>query len=156
MEQLIQIACLVAIIISPLSLPGQLVCSGDACSCDKEADAPPNLSIAKPVEVQGVLLGEWGNVFSYEDTFVQVRNQKTKAVLISAPVDAKGHFDLGVFPAGEFRLIAARKKKDGTLERQPLADQPKSISCSGESTCWIEAIQHIHGSDLPFEFCPPK
>ena len=140
----------------PMSLWSQLICLGDACSCKNEKDAPPNLSIGKPVRVQGVLLDDVGAVFAYEDTIVQVRNPKTKRVLISVSVDAKGQFVLGTVPAGEYRFIAARKKKDGTLVRQPLMDQPKPMSCSSDSACWIEAIQHQHGTDMPFEFCPPK
>jgi hypothetical protein len=145
-----------SVFLLPMSLWSQLICIGDACSCDKEIDAPPNLSIAKPVRVQGVLLDDLGAVFAFENTIVQVRNPKTKTILISVSVDAKGQFDLGIVPAGEYRLIAARKKMDGNLVRQPLMDQPKAMSCSSDSPCWIQAIQHQHGTDLPFEFCPPK
>jgi hypothetical protein len=76
--------------------------------------------------------------------------------LITVPVNDQGLFDLGVVPAGEFRLIAARKKADGSLERLPETDQPKRMICTEESECKVIAVQHIHGTDHPFEFCPPK
>lgn len=135
---------------------GQLVCIGDACSCDHEKTPPPNLSIAKLTHVRGTLVEETtGLPLIAENTIVQVRTVGEKSVVVMAVVDSQGHFDLGMIPAGQYRLIAARRLPNGNLERQ-LADQPKPMECSGESDCAVSAIQRIHGTDLPFEFCPPQ
>jgi hypothetical protein len=134
---------------------GQLVCTGDACSCENEKTPPPNFSVSQSVHVTGKLVAESGYPFVFENTVVQVRTPKEKRVLVTATVDSLGQFDLGIIPAGEYRLIAARRLQNGKLGRQPLADQPKAMSCSGVSNCSITAVQHLHGTDLPFEFCPP-
>ena len=135
----------------------QLVCTGNACSCDHEKTPPPNLSVTKLAHVSGILVEETtGLPFVFENTIVQVRTVGEKSVIATAAVDSQGGFDLGIIPAGQYRLIAARRLQNGKLERQPLADQPKPMECSGESDCSIRAIQHIHGTDLPFEFCPPQ
>lgn len=136
---------------------GQLVCTGDACSCDREKTPPPNLSVAKLTHVTGTLVEETtGLPFVFENTIVQVRTAGEKSVIATDAVDSQGGFDLGIIPAGQYRLIAARRLQNGKLERQPLADQPKPMECSGGADCSIKAIQHIHGTDLPFEFCPSQ
>ena len=106
--------------------------------------------------MSGKLISEYGDPFVFDNTVVQVRTIKDKGVIVTTTVDAQGQFDLGIIPAGQYRLIAARRLENGKLERQPLADQPKPMKCPSESDCSIEAIQHIHGTDLPFEFCPPQ
>jgi len=137
---------------------GQLVCTGDACSCENEKTPPPNFSVSATVHVIGKLIEEQSKApFVFENTVVQVRTIKDKLAIVTSTVDSNGQFDLGIIPAGQYRLIAARRLQGGKLERQPLADQPKPMSCSGASSdCSITAVQHLHGTDLPFEFCPPQ
>ncbi|MGB6688528.1 MAG: carboxypeptidase-like regulatory domain-containing protein [Terracidiphilus sp.] len=155
MKRLVQTAA-VALLLAPAAGFGQLICTGDACSCEEEKTPPPNFSVSKAVHVTGLLVDETGAPFVFENTIVQVRTVKEKAVIVTSSVDSQGRFDLGIVPAGQYRLIAARRLQNGTLERQPLADQPKPIACPGEADCSITAVQHIHGTELPFEFCPPQ
>jgi hypothetical protein len=136
---------------------GQLVCTGNACSCENEKTPPPNFSVSQSVHVTGKLIGENGYPFVFENTVVQVRTIMEKFVIVTATVDSHGQFDLGIIQTGQYRLMAARRLQNGKLERQPLADQPKPMSCSGGSSdCSIKAVQHLHETDLPFEFCPPQ
>jgi hypothetical protein len=155
MRQLARIV-VAALLLSPAAGLGQLICTGDECSCVNEKTAPPNFSVAKAVRVTGLLVDETGAPFVFDNTIVQVRTFAHKAVIVTARVDSQGRFDLGIVPAGQYRLIAARRLQNGKLERQPLADQPKPMSCSGEADCSITAVQHIHGTDERFEFCPPQ
>jgi hypothetical protein len=107
--------------------------------------------------VTGVLIEAVSQLpFVFNDTIIEVRNQETRAVVVHAKVDKEGQFDLGLIAAGKYRLIAAREKPNGKLERMALANQPSPMSCIGDSACRVVAIQHLHGTDLPFEFCPPK
>lgn len=146
-----------AVLFGSAAARGQLYCSGGACDCENEKTPPPNLSVEQLTHITGTLVDEvTGLPFVFENTIVQVRTVTAKSVIVSAAVDSKGRFDLGMIPAGHYRLIAARRMQNGTLERQPLADQPKPISCSGGPDCSITAVQHLHGTDLPFEFCPPQ
>jgi len=158
MKPFMRIICVAAAMFFPLSLLGQLVCIGDgACSCDKEKIPSPNLLVAKSAHIVGTLIEEQSGLpFVFENTIIQLRDPKTMAVLVETHVKMDGQFDLGTVQAGVFRLIVARKLNDGRLGRMPLADQPKKMTCMNDSTCRIEAIQHLHGTDLPFEFCPPK
>jgi hypothetical protein len=115
----------------------------------------PNLSISKPVKLNGTLLDETGAPIIFERTLVQIRDQKTDAVLLSAPPDEKGKFDLGRVPAGEFRFIAVQLRAGKTV-RLPLADQPKALICSDDAECRLKIVIHFHGTDNPIDFCPPK
>jgi hypothetical protein len=151
-----KVVALIALMFGSTAAFGQLVCTGDACSCENEKVPPPNLSISQSVHVTGRLIGANGYPFVFENTVVQVRTIQEKRVIVTTTVDSLGEFDLGIISAGQYRLIAARRLQNGQLERQPLADQPKPMSCSGRSDCSITAVQHFHGTDLPFEFCPPQ
>jgi hypothetical protein len=133
-----------------------LICTGDACSCENEKTPPPNFTVTKAVRVTELLIEEHGAPFVFENTIIQVRTEKDKAVIVTASVDSQGKFDLGIVPAGQYRLIAARRFQNGKLGRQPEADQPRPMVCTGEADCSITAVQHLHGTDLPFEFCPPQ
>ena len=145
---------------------GQIDCmttDGKPCPPDPEMKycqsekVSPNLSIAKTVRVRGILLEEKSGLpIAYKNEIVQVRDPKSMAVLISASVSEQGLFDLGVVQSGGFRLLALRKKPDGKLERLPELDQPKMMACGEESDCTVKAIQHIHGTDWLYEFCPPR
>jgi hypothetical protein len=115
----------------------------------------PNLSVARPSRLSGILLDPTGAPITYKDTLVQVRNAQTGTVLFSAPLDEKGRFNLGSVPAGEFRLIAVMIK-DGKFNRLPLADQPTALSCNNESACNLRIVIHFHGTDDPIDFCPPR
>ncbi len=149
------VVAFIAVLFGSTAAFGQLVCSGDACSCENEKRPPPNFSVSQSVHVTGKLVGENGYPFAFDNTVVQVRATNEKRVLVTATVDSMGQFDLGIIPAGDYRLIAARRLQNGKLGRQPLADQPKAMSCSGVSDCTITAVQHLHGTDQRFEFCPP-
>jgi hypothetical protein len=141
----------------PDNLFSQLVCSGDACTCDKEKAPTTNFDVAKPVHVTGVLIEAASQLpFVFDDTVIEVRNPETRSVIVHVKVNKEGQFDLGLIPAGKYRLIAAREKQNGKLERMPLADQPAPMACVDDSACKVLAIQHLHGTDLPFEFCPPQ
>jgi len=136
---------------------GQLVCIGDACSCKNEKTPAPNFSVSSSVRVTGKLILEnTGAPFVFENTVVQVWTINARTVIVAAKVDSQGQFDLGIVPPGQYRLIAAQRLQDGKLERQPGVDQPMPMSCSGASDCSITAVQRLHGTDLPFEFCPPQ
>jgi len=115
----------------------------------------PNLSIAKPVMLSGILLDESGAPIVFDKTLVQIKDQKTNKVLLSASLDERGHFNLGPVPAGEFRFIAIWLK-DGKLQRLPTTDQPKDLFCSVDKECNLTIVIHFHGSDNPIDFCPPK
>ena len=152
-----KIIALIAVLYASTVAFGQLVCTGDACSCENETTPPPNFSVSKAAHVTGTLIEEEsGAPFAFENTIVQVRTIKERLAIVTATVDSRGQFDLGIIPAGQYRLIAARRLQNGKLERQPEADQPKSMACTGGSDCSITAVQHLHGTDLPFEFCPPQ
>jgi hypothetical protein len=141
----------------PGNLFSQLVCSGDACACDKEKALETNFDVEKPVHVTGVLIEAASQLpFVFDDTIIEVRRPETRTVIVHVKVNKEGQFNLGLLPAGKYRLIAAREKQNGKLERMPLADQPAPMSCTGDSSCKVLAIQHLHGTDLPFEFCPPQ
>jgi hypothetical protein len=121
----------------------------------KDEKTLPNLFIAKPAKLSGVLLDETGAPIVFEKTLVQIRDQKTNVLLLSASLDEKGQFDLGRVPAGEFRFLAVQLK-DGKTLRLPLADQPKALFCSDDAECRLKVVIHFHGSDNPIDFCPPK
>jgi hypothetical protein len=150
----------------PTLLFSQIVClttDGKPCPPDPEMkycrgeEVTPNLSVVKAVHISGILVEEnSGQPMVFKNEIVQVRNPKSMAILISASVNENGLFDLGVVPAGEFRLLAVRKKADGSLERLPETDQPNRMVCIEESDCKVHAVQHIHGTDWLYEFCPPK
>jgi hypothetical protein len=115
----------------------------------------PNLTIAKPVKLTGVLFDPSGAPIQFNKTVIQVRNSRNNGVLFSAVLDEKGRFDLGVVPVGNFRLIALWEQ-GAKVRRLPLFDQPKPVSCSGENECHLEIVLAVHGTDEPFESCPPK
>ena len=143
---------------------GQTFCitkDGKPCPSDVEnrycADEKvmPNLSVAKPSRLSGILLDPTGAPITYKDTLVQIRNPQTGTVLFSASLDGKGQFDLGTVPAGEFRFIALLIK-DGKFNRLPLADQPTALSCNNETACNLKIVIHFHGTDDPIDSCPPR
>ena len=115
----------------------------------------PNLSIAKLVKLSGVLLDETGAPIIVDKTLVQIKDLKTEKVLITVGLDAKGQFDLGTVPAGEFRFLVVWLR-DEKIRRLPLADQPKTLFCSTEKECNLKIAIHFHGTDNPIDFCPPK
>jgi len=141
----------------------QTVCTGTPAECIeaqkqlcKDEPAPPNLVVDKSVEVSGVLVDDSEAPFVFENTIIQLRDSKTQRVLLELPVNLKGQFNLGVVAPGSYRLIAALRGKEGNLRRLPLAEQPKLMTCVGEGDCRVEAVQHIHGTDNPIDFCDPK
>ncbi len=115
----------------------------------------PNLSIAKPVKLSGILLDPTGAPITYKDTLVQIRSPQTGTVLFSALLDGKGQFDLGTVSAGEFRFIAVMIK-DRRFNRLPLTDQPTALSCNNETACNLKIVIHFHGTDNPIDSCPPR
>jgi hypothetical protein len=157
-----------ALISFPAFSSGQNVCigkGGNPCTpeesrqiqeqlCKAEA-SPPNLSVASPARLTGALLDPTGAPIVFEKIMVQIKAPKTDTVLRSVPVDGKGHFDLGLTPAGQFRLIAM-VLKDGKPGRLPLAEQPRALTCPNENDCRLEITIRFHGTDNPIDFCPPK
>jgi hypothetical protein len=162
MKGWLQISALLAIFLLPLGIMGQLLCidtrsgrstEGD-CSCENEK-VSPNLTVAKPVKLSGSLFDQTGAPIDYKETVIEVRDPLKNKTLFSAILDQQGRFDLGVVPEGTYRLVAFRR--EGTkASRLPLFDQPKLVSCSGENECKLEIVLAMHGTDQPFEFCPPK
>jgi len=150
----------------PSLLIGQIVCvttDGKPCPPDPEMKycqnepITPNLSVAKTAHVRGILVEEESGLpMVFKNEIVQLRDAKSLAVLINSTVNEQGLFDLGVVSAGEFRLLALRRKPDSSLERLPETDQPKKMICIDETDCNVRAIQHTHGTDWLYEFCPPK
>jgi hypothetical protein len=120
-----------------------------------EEKVSPNLSIAGLGNLTGVLLDETGAPINLPKTLVQIRDPKADTVLFSAGSDEKGRFDLGAVPAGEYRFLVVWLK-DGNTRRFPLADQPKTLSCSAEKGCNLKIVIHFHGTDNPIDFCLPK
>jgi glyoxylate carboligase len=155
MKRLILVLCSAYALFIPISLWGQLVCIGDGCSCDKEDAVLPNLSIAKPVKLTGALFDPTGAPITFEKTLVQIRDSKSTTVLFSVPLDVQGRFDLGTVPAGKYRFLAVWFK-GGKISRLPLADQPTALVCSDDAECNLKIVIHFHGTDMPFESCPPK
>jgi hypothetical protein len=117
----------------------------------------PNLIVEKSTRLSGVLLDETGAPYGNAGkTVVQIRDAKVGTVLNSSAIDPHGQFDLGIVNAGLFRLIVAIKGKDGKLARPPLADQLPVANCTSQTDCRIQSKIHLHGTDDPLEFCPPK
>ena len=148
-----QLCIAISTLLISASLSGQLLCiPPSSCSCDNEKMSP-NLTIASPVKLTGVLYDASGAHIQF--AIIQVRELKSNKTLFSAALDEDGRFNLGTVPTGRFRLIAMRRKgKD--LVRLPLFDQPKPVSCSVENVCHLEIVLGTHGTDQPFEFCPPR
>jgi hypothetical protein len=163
MKSLLPVLALLAGLGSSISF-AQSIClspDGKPCQADPEmrwcADEKvlPNLFMVKSVKLNGVLLDETGAPVIFEKTLVQIRDQKTNTVLLSASLNEKGQFDFGLVPADEYRFLALWMK-DGKIRRLPIADQPKTLSCSGEKECNLTIVIHFHGTDNPIDFCPPK
>jgi len=157
MKRCLRICCLLAILILPTYHFGQIVCvpaGGCGGSCEDEK-VVPNLTISRPVKLTGVLHDRSGAPIRFSGATIEVRDESGKKVLSSALLDAKGRFDLGKVPKGEFRLVAFRIR-DNKVSRLPLFDQPKRQSCSGENDCYLEIVLDMHGTDEFLDFCPPK
>jgi hypothetical protein len=162
MRNWLRICALLAIFLLPAGLKGQLLCidarngrsiEGD-CSCKGEK-VSPNLTIARPVKLTGSLFDETGAPIRFNGATIQVRDPSKNNVLFSAKLDQQGRFDLGMVPAGKYRLVAFRM--EGKMaSRLPLFDQPKPVACSSGNECKLDILLVVHGTDQPFEFCPPK
>jgi hypothetical protein len=159
---------LVAALVLPSVLWSQTVCVGTEAECRaaqeklcQEEPTPSNLIIAKPVKLSGVLLDETGASIDFDRvaqdsmTIIQIRNEKTDAIVFAVPLRDHGQFEFEWVPAGSHRLIAVWMK-NGRLRRLPLADQPKPMSCSEAGPCSVKAVIHSHGTDNPIDSCPPK
>jgi hypothetical protein len=155
MKSWLRICGIVAVFSLPVGLHGQLIClpSGN-CSCENEKISP-NLTIARPVKLTGALIDPSGAPLHFNMTTIQVRNLKNNEVLFSSILDEQGRFDLGTVPAGKFRLVAFWMEEK-RVRRLPLFDQPKPVFCLSENECKLEIVLALHGTDQPFEFCPPK
>ena len=156
-----------AILVTAPSL-AQTLCVGTPAECREAQEqlcrkepAPPNLLVAKPARVRGVLLDETGAVVDFDKsvpesiTLIQIRNPGIGEVLFSVPLREDGRFEFESVPAGEFRLIAVWFK-DGEFRRLPLAEQPKVMTCSEAAECTVSAVIHFHGTDNPIDSCPPR
>jgi hypothetical protein len=111
--------------------------------------------VINSVKLTGALLDPTGAPIQFNMTTVQVRDPRNNTVLFSTVLDEKGGFDLGIVPAGKYRLVTFWM--DGKkVSRLPLFDQPKPVRCSGQGVCELKIVLSVHGTDLPFESCPPK
>ena len=155
MKSWLQTCGILVIFMLPVSLQGQLTCLPAADRSCKNEKVSPNLTIAKPVKLTGSLSDPSGAPIHFNITNIQVRDPRKNEVLFSAALDEQGRFDLGTIPAGKYRFVAIWME-DKKVRRLPLFDQPKPVSCSSEKDCKLEIVLAIHGTDLPFEFCPPK
>jgi len=162
MRNWLRLCGILAFFLLSAGLNGQLLCidtrngrstEGD-CSCKGER-VTRNLTVAGPVKLTGSLFDGTGAPIRYNQTIIQVRKLQKNKVLSSAVLDQQGRFDLGTVPAGEYRLIAFRMEGK-KVSRLPTFDQPKPVSCSSEHECKLEIVLAMHGTDQPFEFCPPK
>ncbi|MGD0940806.1 MAG: hypothetical protein ABR905_13960 [Terracidiphilus sp.] len=162
MRNWLRVSGLLAIFLLPLALKGQLLCidarngrstEGD-CSCEGEK-VSLNLTIAKSVKVTGALFDVTGAPIQYNESIIEVRDPLKNKILSSVVLDEQARFDLGVVPEGTYRLVTYKKNGKKT-SRLPLFDQPKLMFCSGESECKLRIVLTIHGTDQPYEFCPPK
>jgi hypothetical protein len=164
-------AMAIVLTLAPAASPGQVAdctaANGGPCSshdtrqmreaiCKTETVAP-NLFIATPTKVSGVLFDQTGMPFSIGgNTIVQVRDPNKGKALYTAAVNGRGEFDLGQVKAGTFRIIVAIKVHGGLLERPPGFDQPARMDCSGESECTIRATVRADHSEDSLASCPPK
>lgn len=145
--------CLIFLIAASAS--AQFICvPGKNCSCEDER-VVPNLTVAQPARFEGALFDPSGAPITFEKTTVEVVSPSTDKVLASASLNEEGRFDLGIIPAGKFRIIALWQQ-NGKAKRLPLFDQPTPITCSAAGDCEIKIVLKLHGTDQPFEFCPPK
>ena len=151
MRNWLGICGLLAIFLLPDGIRGQLLGN---LPCGREI-VTPNLSITKPVKLIGSISDTTGSPIQYNKTIIQVRNLKKDTVLSSAVLDELGRFDLGIVPVGNYRLVVFRMEGKKVI-RLPLFDQPKPVSCLSEKECKLEIVLALHGTDQPFEFCPPK
>ncbi|MGP8175336.1 MAG: hypothetical protein ACLP7O_12425 [Terracidiphilus sp.] len=151
MKSWLRVCGLLAIFMQPTGIKGQLI---KYYPCESEI-VTPNLTIAKPVKLTGSLSTRTGQPIHLNMITIDVRKPWKNKVLFSAVLDEQGRFDLGTVPAGKYRLVTFWM--DGKrVRRLPLFDQPKSMSCSSEDVCNLEIALDLHGTDQPFEFCPPK
>jgi hypothetical protein len=138
-----------------VSAPAQFICVlGKNCSCEDEKVAP-NLTVAQSVRFEGTLFDSTGAPIAFKKTIVEVVSPNTDKVLAAASLNEEGRFDLGVIPAGKFRFIAVREQ-NGNAKRLPLFDQPSPVVCPSTGNCEVKIVLKVHGTDQPFEFCPPK
>ncbi|MGB0062844.1 MAG: hypothetical protein WBP85_00225 [Terracidiphilus sp.] len=146
--------CIVAVAVC-IPLRAQFICvPGTNCSCDDEK-LSPNLTLLQSAKLDGALFDPTGTPMGFENTFVEIRDPGKNKVLASALVDGNGRFDLGQIPRGTFRLIALLRQ-NGKVRRLPGFDQPAPLSCPVGTQCHVTILLKIHGTDQPFEFCPPK
>ena len=139
----------------PVGLQCQLICLPNGnCTCENEK-VSPNLIIAKRVKLTGSLFDPSETPMHFNMTTIQVRDPKSNLALFSSAIDEQGRFDLGIIPAGKFRLVTFWMEEK-RIRRLPLFDQPKPVFCSSENECKLEIVLTMHATDQPFEFCPPK
>jgi hypothetical protein len=155
MRRWLKLCSIIAIFLLPAGLIGQLIClPPGGCSCEDEK-VSPNLTIVNQVRLTGFLSDATGAPIQFNGTTIQVRDSLKNNVLFSATLDQQGRFDLGKVPAGKYRLVAFRMEGK-KASRLPLFDQPKPVACSSENECKLDIALVMHGTDLPYEFCPPK
>lgn len=170
MKKIVAVTLLLAAWIAPSDLFGQWIClgkSGHGCTkeefkaiCDEEK-VPSSLMIAKSARVKGELLDDSGAFVNFDKTvleiktLIQIKDPKAGAILFSVPLRENGQFEFESIPAGEYRLVAVWFK-DGEFRRLPLAEQPRTMSCTEAAECNINAIIHFHGTDNPIDSCPPR
>ncbi len=174
MTRFLFILCVVVFVADSVTLSGQWICIGkDGRPCTpeelkdavaeicREEKAPPNLSVSKPVRLAGTLRDETGAFVDFDKevpgtrTIVQIRDAEKGTVLFESALEKGGQFQFGSIPAGSFRLVAIWTK-DNKVKRLPLADQPRTMSCTEATECRVDAVIHFHGTDNPIDMCPPK
>jgi hypothetical protein len=112
----------------------------------------PNLHMTQSANVSGIVLDGSGATFS--QITLQLQNLHESKVLMSAVVE-NGKFDFGLVPQGEFRLVPV-KVANNKITRVTGFDPPNALTCSGNRVCELRVTLPARGTDLPYEYCPPR
>lgn len=149
--------CISAVLFTPASVLSQSICvptKNGSLNC-KEEKVSSNLVVLNATTVRGTFKGPTGAPIQFNRTIVQVRSLDSQAILASEVLDRQGRFDLGDVPAGRFRWIVFQQQ-GSKIHRLPLFDQPRPVSCSGKQAYRLDVVLTMHGTDQPFESCPPE
>ena len=145
--RLVSLGFLVALL-APL-LQGQI--SGPAC---ERESISPNLTLFERTAISGIVVDSSGAPYT-EGYKVDVRDGKSGIVLRSTSLDSSGRLSVPSIPKGTFRLVVYGQR-GAVVSRVPLMDQPEKLVCHASSVCRLTIVLKSHGTDQPFEFCPPR
>jgi hypothetical protein len=114
----------------------------------------PNLTIARKTDLLGSVRDVTGAPFCGEYQVV-IRDRSSKSELRKVNSSSRGEFKFADVPAGAYRPVLF-KTMNGRKLRPAGFDQPTEQRCGNEQSCFLNITLAEHGSDLPYEFCPPK